>query len=151
MALGSLNYPYDGLGYIGGDKNGDGVADVLDLVQDLAIKMNTNVGHTGTTVADEQAGIESFLTAYSLGDKLYEHTVYDGDYATCPEFFTYLEDEVELSQDVKLDLGFYRVDVACLGGPGNGTILWKRVGGHAVTVAGVDSQNSLFAISDPRQ
>jgi cysteine-rich repeat protein len=27
--------------------------------------------------------------------------------------------------------------------------LWQRVGGHAVTVAGVDSQNSLFAISDP--
>jgi cysteine-rich repeat protein len=49
---------------------------------------------------------------------------------------------------VKLDLGFWKI-LVCDGGPGNGQISWQRVGGHAVTVAGVDSQNSLFAISDP--
>jgi len=133
--------PSSGTGYAGGDINQDGNSDVLDLVQELAIMMNTNVGHTGTTVEDEQTGIDAFLAKYQLGNKLYEHTVYD------PEF-SYIEEEVERSQDVKLDLGFWNI-LACDGGPGNGFITWQRVGGHAVSVAGVDSQNSLFAISDP--
>jgi len=133
--------PSSGTGYIGGDINHDGSADILDLVQEMATMMNTNVVHTGTTVEDEQTGIDAFLAKYQLGSKLYEHTVYD------PEF-SYIEEEVERSQDVKLDLGFWKI-LACDGGPGTGTILWQRVGGHAATVAGVDSQNSLFAISDP--
>jgi hypothetical protein len=133
--------PLEGTGYIGGDINDDGSSDIMDLVQELAIMMKTNVGHTGTTVEDEQDGIDAFLAKYQLGNKLYEHTVYE------PEF-NYIEEEVERSQDVKLDLGFWKI-LACDGGPGSGSILWQRVGGHAVTVAGVDSQNSLFAISDP--
>ena len=36
-----------------------------------------------------------------------------------------------------------------VGLPGDRTVTWRRVGGHAVTVAGVDSANFLIAISDP--
>ncbi len=161
--FGIFEFPYEGLGYIGGDINGDGVADVLDFVQELAWYKDTNgqrtgILHKGTTVEDEQLGIHNFLVDYGLDDKLYEHTAYDSDfpdpepgyppYEGWMEFFHFLEGEVYRSQDVKLDLGFWHI-VDCAGGPGNGTIVWQRVGGHAVTVAGVDSENFLFAISDP--
>lgn len=148
--------PLEGTGYVGGDINQDGNSDILDLVQELAIMMKTNQGHTGTTVEDEQDGIDAFLAKYQLGDKLYEHTVLDSDfpdpmpghppYIGWENFFHYLEGEVERSQDVKLDLGFWHILVC---DEQAGQILWQRVGGHAVTVAGVDSQNLLFAISDP--
>ncbi|MGQ9570319.1 MAG: myxococcus cysteine-rich repeat containing protein, partial [Thermodesulfovibrionales bacterium] len=151
LGLGIFENPQGGEGYIGGDINGDGVADILDLVQDLAIKMKTNQGHTGTTVQDQQAGIDAFLEEYNLTNRLYEHTVYDDQYQTCQEYFTYLEDEVKRSQDVKLDLGFWHVEDVIYdeGPPPTWTVIWKRKGGHAVTVAGVDSENMLFAISDP--
>jgi cysteine-rich repeat protein len=147
--LGIFEYPYDGLGYIGGDINGDGVADLLDLVQELAIMMNTNQGHTGTTVLDEQAGIDAFLAQYGLNDQLYEHTADPAQYPDWLSYFTYIEAEVERSQDVKLDLGFWHVDEAIQLGPNLWRVWWSHRGGHAVTVAGVDSQNFLLAISDP--
>jgi Tol biopolymer transport system component len=143
--------PINGKGYIGGDINGDGVVDILDLVQDLANLMKTNQGHTGTLVADEQTGIDAFLEKYNLTGRLDEHTVTDN---TLPEpytdLFAYIEAEVERSQDVKLDLGFWHVDEVYFE-PSQGIwkIVWSRRGGHAVTVAGVDSENMLFAISDP--
>jgi cysteine-rich repeat protein len=150
--LGIFEFPEEGEGYIGGDINGDGIADILDLVQDLAVLMKTNVGHTGTLVGDEQDGIEAFFDKYpqlQLGNKLYEHTIYPGDYTDWLPFFSYIEAEVERSQDVKLDLGFWHVDEAIPMGPGMWQVTWSRRGGHAVTVAGVDSQNLLLAISDP--
>ena len=139
------------------DVNQDGSKDILDLVHELAQLMGTNGSQPGTTVEGEQAGIEEFLTNHNLTNELYEHTVYDSDFPDPPSppappylgwlnFFHYLEGEVERSQDVKLDLGFYRILDCDVQGE---QILWQRVGGHAVTVAGVDSQNFLFAISDP--
>jgi len=139
------------------DVNHDGSRNILDLVEELAQLMGTNVSQPGTTVEGEQAGIEEFLTNHNLTNELYEHTVYDRDFPDPPSppappylgwlnFFHYLEGEVERSQDVKLDLGFYRILDCDVQGE---QILWQRVGGHAVTVAGVDSQNFLFAISDP--
>jgi cysteine-rich repeat protein/parallel beta-helix repeat protein len=159
--LGIFEDPENGVGYFvdeqhpdGRDINGDGQSNILDLVQDLAEFKDTNGQstcntHTGTTVADEQTGIDDWLEARGLYGKLYEHTVTDN---TVPEgyndLFEYIESEVERCQDVKLDLGFWHI-LDCIGQPGTGQILWQRVGGHAVTVAGVDSPNLLLAISDP--
>ena len=145
--------PLNGLGYIGGDINGDDKANILDLVQDLAWYKDTNgqrygIPHTGTTVEDEQAGIDEFLHDYGLNDRLYEHTMYDEEYPDCLTFFHLIEDEVYLCQDVKLDLGFWHVDHV-EGGQGDWLVWWSRRGGHAVTVAGVDSDSLLFAVSDP--
>ncbi len=135
------------------DVNEDGSNDILDLVQELALLMDTNVGQTGTTVEGEQHGIDVFLANHQLTNKLYEHTVWDSDFPDPQvgwmQFFSYLEEEVERSQDVKLDLGFWHVDSAIPAGPGLWQVTWSRRGGHAVTVAGVDSPNFLFAVSDP--
>ncbi|RLJ03551.1 MAG: hypothetical protein DRP08_03420, partial [Candidatus Aenigmatarchaeota archaeon] len=63
---------------------------------------------------------------------LYEHT------AVAPTF-EYIEEEVERSQDVILLLGFWN----------NSGGTWCRVGGHYVTVAGVNSTGQMIAFSDP--
>ena len=87
--LGIFEFPYEGQDYIGGDINGDGASDILDLIQDLANFMGTNVQQPGTLVEDEQAGIEDFFDEYpqlQLSSRLYEHTEYQ------PEFI-YIEEE----------------------------------------------------------
>lgn len=160
----------NGTGYAGGDLNHDGFADIKDLVQDLAIRMGTNNGIIGTLVENEQIGIDSWMLDNGLAGAVYEHTVYDPD-------FDYIEAEVKRCQDVKLDIGFWHVEQVLMPGfdddgdqlideddidghdnDGDGRVdedplgfgvIWKRVGGHAVTVAGVDSDNSMLAISDP--
>jgi len=128
------------------DINHDGSKDIMDLVQELAQLMGTNGGQTGTTVPLEIFGTYSFLNNHHLLDRLELHDVFGVDFPGWLDFFHYLEEQVELSQDVKLDLGFYRI-LDC--DEQDMLIQWQRVGGHAVTVAGVDSQNLLFAISDP--
>jgi hypothetical protein len=80
------------------------------------------------------------------------------DFPSCPNFsnltdtlcevttkmptFAYLESLVEKCEDVILLLGFWYEDP-----PGSGE--WWRVGGHYVTVAGVNSQERAIAFSDP--
>jgi len=118
-----------------------------DLIQELAWLMDTNgqrTGnlHAGTYVEDEQAGVEEYLIQHGLTDLLYEHTELK------PEF-GWIEAEIERCQDVKLDLGFYEVIDVVEIEPGHWQIQWQRIGGHAVTAAGVDSENFMIAISDP--
>ena len=117
------------------------------LIQLLAWLMDTNgqrTGnlHAGTYVDDEQAGIDEYLIQHGLTDLLYEHT------EPKPEF-EWIEAEIERCQDVKLDLGFYEVIDAIEKEPGHWQIYWVRIGGHAVTAAGVNSENFMIAISDP--
>jgi uncharacterized repeat protein (TIGR01451 family) len=117
------------------------------LIQELAWLMDTNgqrTGnlHNGTYVADEQAGIEDYLIQHGLTDLLYEHTELK------PEF-GWIEEEIERCQDVKLDLAFYQVLGVTEVTAGQWEIEWKRIGGHAVTAAGVNSNCSQIAVSDP--
>jgi len=117
-----------------------------ELIQELAWLMDTNgqrtgSPHNGTYVADEQAGIEEYLIQHGLTDLLYEHTELK------PEF-DWIEEEIERCQDVKLDLGFYEVINMIEEEPGHWHIEWKRIGGHAVTAVGVNSNCSQIAISD---
>jgi hypothetical protein len=118
-----------------------------ELVERLAWYFNTDgiqTGYcqfTGTKVQDMQAGIdawlrsETFTDGSSLFDTLCEVT-------TPRPTFTYVESLVEKCEDVILLLGFWFEDP-----PGSGA--WFRVGGHYVTVAGVNSDQGMIAFSDP--
>ncbi len=96
--------------------------------------MRTGIPHNGTKVTDMQACIDNWLNDTGLQNNFYEHTV------KAPTF-EYIEAEVERSEDVILLLGFWHYDEV------NNT--WCRVGGHYVTVAGVNSGMSKIAFSDP--
>jgi hypothetical protein len=118
-----------------------------ELVERLAWYFNTDgiqTGYcefTGTNVTWMQQGIdrwlnsEIFLDGSTLADTLCEVT-------TARPTFTYVESLVEKSEDVILLLGFWYEDP-----PGSGE--WYRIGGHYVTVAGVNSDEGMIAFSDP--
>jgi hypothetical protein len=96
---------------------------------------------SGTKVQDMQDGIdqwflsEQFADGSTLWDSLYERTL------VMPSF-TEVETLVEMCEDVILLLGFWYEDP-----PGSGD--WWRCGGHYVTVAGINSDSLLIALSDP--
>jgi hypothetical protein len=117
-----------------------------ELVERLAWYFDTDgirteyCRHVGTNIDTMQAGIdawlrsETFSDGSTLADSLCETT-------TKMPTFTYVESLVEKCEDVILLLGFWYQD------PSSGE--WFRVGGHYVTVAGVNSQDSMIAFSDP--
>jgi hypothetical protein len=107
------------------------------LINDLAMYMDTDgirsgVPHIGTNILDMASGINQYLLDHGLNNKFYEKTVKAPD-------FHYIESEVERCEDVTLLLGFWQTD----------GVNWWRVGGHYVTVAGVDSVGLWIAFSDP--
>ncbi|MBN2547633.1 MAG: hypothetical protein JXB15_00630 [Anaerolineales bacterium] len=106
---------------------------VINFVDDLANNyFMTNVGQPGTNILSMFNGLQAYLKAHSLWD----------DYTTTlvpRPSFGWVADEVNRSEDVVLLLGFYETGAAAP----------KRVGGHYVTVAGVDPNNKLIAFSDP--
>ena len=118
-----------------------------ELVERLAWYFDTDgiqteyCNHTGTDVMWMQEGIqmwfesEMFEDGSTLADTLCEVT-------TARPTFAYVESLVEKCEDVILLLGFWFEDP-----PGSGE--WWRVGGHYVTVAGVNSEELLIAFSDP--
>ena len=92
----------------------------------------------GTNINNLAIGIAQYISA----------TVGPGQYTvTSPPVakpaFEWVEREVRRSEDVILLLGFWQL-IATPQGP-----YWERVGGHFVTVAGIDSANKLIAFSDP--
>jgi hypothetical protein len=103
---------------------------VEHLVNTLAVSMGT-APEVGTHVYGLADGLWGYITDRGLAS---DYTVAVEPF---PEF-AWLEGEVRRSEDVILLLGFWQD----LGG-------WVRVGGHYVTVAGVDSANGLVAFSDP--
>jgi hypothetical protein len=118
-----------------------------ELVERLAWYFNTDgvqtgyCQHAGTNVEEMESGIqmwlesESFADLSTLADSLCEVT-------TPQPSFAYVESLVHKCEDVILLLGFWYEDP-----PGSG--IWYRIGGHYVTVAGVNSQQSMIALSDP--
>lgn len=108
------------------------------LIEDLAWYMDTDgqrtgILHSGTKVMDMARGIDQYLLDHGLSDAFYQKTVPAPD-------FDYVEWELEKCEDVTLLLGFWQQDP---------TGMWYRVGGHYVTVAGIDSQGLWIAFSDP--
>jgi hypothetical protein len=130
----------------GAQTPGGGLTPWGELVERLAYFFNTDgwrtgIPNTGTNVIDMQQGIqmwlesEHFQNGSTLADTLCERTWKSPTFAK-------VESLVEKSQDVILLLGFWYENP-----PGSGQ--WFRCGGHYVTVAGVNSDSLLIAISDP--
>lgn len=127
----------------GGDDHDAG--NVVDLIAELGSRFNTDnnqgsrpVPHCGTYIDDMASGLGSWLADKGL----------DGDYSVeivrAPPFGL-VADEVELSNDVLLLLGFWQLQME----PETMELEWYRTGGHYVTAAGVDREGSRIAFSDP--
>jgi len=115
-------------------------SNVMPLVNNLAWLMDTDgmhsgISHNGTDVMDMQKGIQDYLNATGYAAAYNETTVLR------PDFNLFIEPEVERCEDVVLLLGFWQHEY--------GSDYWWRVGGHYVTVAGVNSNTSQLGISDP--
>jgi len=135
-----------------GDVNGDGIVDQTDIAI-VAAAMGTHPGDpTWNLAADifpatityppltdnfiDQADADLVTSHLGLTGLFYEHTV-------AQPGFDFIEREVEKCQDVVLLLGYWIWN--------DGAQQWYREGGHYVTVAGVNSQESKLAISDPME
>jgi uncharacterized repeat protein (TIGR01451 family) len=103
------------------------------LVDDLATYFGTNQGLQGTNVISMFYGTHQYLRDHGLWDDYIVTLVEQPDFA-------WVAEEVMRSEDVILLLGFYQEDP-----PG----MWNRLGGHYVSVAGVDPNGPMIAFSDP--
>ncbi len=108
---------------------------VQQLVNRLAALMGTAPG-AGTNVFNLAAGIQQYIANQGLAG---QYTVTVQNKPT----FAWVEDEVRRSEDVILLLGFYQEI------PGLPPSLAERVGGHYVTVAGINSLTPTISFSDP--
>jgi hypothetical protein len=109
---------------------------VPPVVNNLAALMGT--GSLGTDINAMHAGINSYLASLGLDD-----TLIASKYAK--PTWEFIRSEVKRSQDVIMLLGFWQPDPDVPGG-------WSRVGGHYVTIAGVDTGATVppsVYISDP--
>jgi plastocyanin len=103
---------------------------VQPFVNNLAGLAGT--GATGTTPNQLAQAIQAYLAAKGLGGQ------YTVTLRQRPPF-PWVEEEIERSEDVILLIGFWQETTAG----------WRRIGGHYVTAAGVDSPRRLIAFSDP--
>jgi len=107
------------------------------FVADLAWRMDTDGQRTGGTwegtyVSDMYNAVRGYLSDHGLADA---YTVTMVEKPT----FDWVADEVERCEDVILLLGFWT----------QGPTGWQRVGGHFVTVAGVEQTAWRIAFSNP--
>lgn len=119
---------------------------VIGLVDELARYFDTDGIRSGATIR----GTEVHTMAYGLQRYLYDRRYYDDYHVQLVKMptFEWVEEEVERSEDVILLLGFWEwVDPD--GVPGTGDEHWRRVGGHYVTVTGINSTDLQIAFSDP--
>jgi hypothetical protein len=110
---------------------------VEPLVNDLSWFMNTDGktwgGGSGTNVTEMQYGIDSYLVNTGYYGYYYERTT-----PPYPDFY-WIENEIEMCEDVVLLLGFYQSYDG----------YYERIGGHYVTCAGVNSNETKLGLSDP--
>lgn len=110
---------------------------VPPVVNNLAAIMGTSP--IGTDINLMYGGVNAYLTSLGLDDS-FQVTLYP------QPTWELIRGEVKRSQDVILLLGFWQPD-------GGSPVGWSRIGGHYVTVAGVDTLNQLGAasihLSDP--
>jgi hypothetical protein len=92
----------------------------------------TGTPRNGTEVHDMAQGIKNYILAHGLQDKFYVNLV-------AKPTFDCISLEVKACEDAILLLGYWQNQ----GGK------WVRVGGHFVTIPGVDSKNSKIYFCDP--
>jgi len=122
---------------------GGGLPPWGELVERLAWYLDTDGVRTGnsvigTNVDSLYAGIQRWFLSETYEDGSTLADTLSVEITPAPAF-AYVESLVEKSEDVILLLGFWYWD----------ELDWWRVGGHYVTVAGVNSDDSSIAISDP--
>lgn len=108
------------------------------FIQALAAASPVGVPFNGMTARQCSTMIESYLSSAAVN--LWGH--YSVTIVERPDF-EYIRDQVIISQDVILLLGFWQQ---------NDTGGWYRIGGHWVTVTGVDTNdvaNPWISFSDP--
>ncbi len=132
------NYPLVGTYPAPGLWDDHDTNNVVPFVDSLALYAQTNVGISGTNVANLANGAQNWLNKLGLGTQ-YTVQVVPLD----PGFpYEFIRDQVLESQDVILLIGFWQEMQ---------TGMCERIGGHYVTVAGTcpDPLDSAFCISDP--
>ncbi len=118
-----------------------------ELVERLAWFFDTDgiqsgyCNHTGTNVLQMQQGIQDWLDSEMFPDSSLLADTLCQELTLMPSF-AYVESLVEKCEDVILLLGFWYEDPT-------GSGQWFRIGGHYVTVAGVNSETHRIAFSDP--
>lgn len=104
----------------------------IEFVDDLAAHMGTGQIAPGTVITQLASGTVQYIADHNL----------DQDYIVTqvarPEW-EWVVDEVSRCEDVVLLLGFWRWESG----------VWRRYGGHYVTVAGVDPNSGLVGLADP--
>lgn len=134
----TISDTYELITSYGGAWDDHDAPNVIPLVDDLANNyFGTNQGITGTSIISMFYGINAYLRAHNLWDD-YRVTL------VVSPTFDWVASEVQHSEDVMLLLGFYQWVL-----DPDGTFRWARVGGHYVTVAGVDAVGGQIALSDP--
>jgi len=132
------NYPLV-QNYTGALVDDHNASNVIPFVDSMALYCNTNPpGQSGTNVFDLATGAQNWLNKVGLGTKFNIQVV-----PIDPVFgFEYIREQVLLSQDVILLIGFWQ-EV--------GADYCERRGGHFLTVAGVctDPADSAICVSDP--
>lgn len=108
-------------------------ANVIPFITLLGNQVPGGVGFAGITPQQMKQMIENYFVLPQVN--LYGH--YTVRVIWMPTF-EQIYDEVEVSQDVIVLLGFWQMDPSGI---------WHRFGGHYLTVAGVDSQNTQKWIS----
>lgn len=112
-------------------------ANVIPFITLLGNQSPGGIGALGITPQQMKQMIENYLQLPQVN--LHGHYVVR---IIWQPTFDHIYREVNLSQDVIILLGFWQMDDAGM---------WYRIGGHYLTVAGVDSQNAVqtLSLSDP--
>jgi len=119
-------------------------ANVPPFIEDLAGQMLTDgepyCTWEGTRVEDMVEGIRKYLAKKELGPDNDKYKFwFEVGLTKDPDFFNDIVVELRRCQDVVLLLGFYIRQEG----------FYTRIGGHFVTVAGVNEREALVAVCDP--
>lgn len=130
------NYPFV-QSYLAGQRDDHDTSNVGSLVEDLAMRMDTDGQASGgqwsgTFVEKMHTAVNQYLIDKGLQALAYAHM------EKSPEF-SWIVQEVERCQDVVLLLGFWQLHGED----------WVRIGGHYVTCAGVNADAQQVGVSDP--